>query len=191
MATPEEALEQIQKDYQSLKKRRKKDIEEAEHRGREEVILGLIELVDDCDRALSMMYSTSELGVLTKGMEQLRNQTINRFERLGVKAFGSPGEKFNPHIHDAIAVVEVPGPSGMIVSVHSLGWQEESGQIVKPAMVTVSKELTRLEVELEVTDANLSQKIISQTTDCFFGNEGCQNHSCPECRLKLSTGGQQ
>lgn len=173
-------LEELRKDYTSLKKRREKDISEATQKAKEQTAIELIDLVDDCDRALSMMYSTSDLGKLTDGVRQLRNHTINRFKNLGIRPFGRPGDKFDRHLHDAIATEEVPGPPGVLVSVHSLGWGSGEDKIIRPAMVTVSKT-----VATEPAVENLSKRILSVAGECFYGNPECQNNNCAECQLRL------
>lgn len=151
---------QLQKDFESLKKRRQKDIEDAEKRGQEKAIQGLLDLVDDCDRALNQMYSGSDYTLVTEGMRQLRNQTMRRFKALGIEPHGKVGEKFDPVWHDAILAEELPGPSGQIVHVHTIGWyHKENQKVIRPATVTVSKPLSAEKAaELETKRAMLKER---------------------------------
>lgn len=61
----------------------------------------------------------------------VQKQFVDALGKLGVEKFGAAGEKFNPHIHEALA-----GDGEMIKSVERSGYK--TGEtIIRPAQVTL------------------------------------------------------
>jgi molecular chaperone GrpE len=73
------------------------------------------------------------------GVEMTEKELLGAFERNGLKRIDPVrGEKFDPHLHQAMA--EVPGtdvPGGGVVEVMQPGY-ELLGRLVRPAMVVVA-----------------------------------------------------
>lgn len=76
---------------------------------------------------------------LLTGVEMTERELLNAFERHGIRRIDPMGEKFDPHLHQAM--FEVPRtdlPSGTVVEVVQPGWAIGE-RLLRAAMVGVSK----------------------------------------------------
>lgn len=93
----------------------------------------LLALVDDCDRVIDLLEDKPRL---REGVRGSRERILRRFEDFGYTPVGKVGERFNPHLHEAVAT-EPAGEAGEIVEVYRRGWQDREGNLLYPAMVVV------------------------------------------------------
>lgn len=76
---------------------------------------------------------------LLDGIEMTERELLNALDRHGVKRLDPAGERFDPHLHQAMFEVEDPGvPAGTVVQVLQAGFTI-NGRVLRPAMVGVSK----------------------------------------------------
>ena len=62
-----------------------------------------------------------------------------RLERAGISAYGEPGERFDPEIHEAVAQQPAEGREpGEIVDVYQAGYRSEGSGVIRPARVLVA-----------------------------------------------------
>lgn len=185
-------LSTLKADFDGYRRRTREEIAEARERGRDEAVLSLTDVVDDCDRALSLTYANSDHNRLLEGLQQMRDRVVRRFEEVGLQSFGTIGEDFDPHHHNAIATEPSPGTPGRIVRVHQRGWRRKDGTVVRTAMVTVSAGFAggRQASELGGFDDTAPRQRRHRPA-CRFGVPGCTGE-CVDCRLQSeidATGG--
>src|SRR6267143_1125794 len=73
------------------------------------------------------------------GVEATARELSAALARHGVKPIEAQGQRFDPHLHQAIAEVPAPGtPPGTIVNVVQPGYTIGE-RLLRPAMVTVAK----------------------------------------------------
>lgn len=105
----------------------------------------LLEVADNFRRALETLPADARKGVspqivnLLVGIEATESQMLSVFERHQLKRLNPKGEKFDPHLHQAIA--EAPNaetPEGHVSDVAQMGFTL-AGRLIRPAMVVVSK----------------------------------------------------
>jgi molecular chaperone GrpE len=80
------------------------------------------------------------LNTLAVGVEATERELAAVFERQGIRRVDPLDEKFDPHLHQAIA--EVPGtgkPAGTVVQVMRAGYVLQD-RLLRPAMVAVAKD---------------------------------------------------
>jgi molecular chaperone GrpE len=79
------------------------------------------------------------LKTLLEGVEVTERELIKVFERHGVTRFDPIGEKFDPHVHEAMIKVDVPNvPADFIVQVLQAGYKIND-RVLRPAAVIVAK----------------------------------------------------
>jgi molecular chaperone GrpE len=93
----------------------------------------LLEISDNFERALS-----AHEGQIPEGILQIKRQLENALEKQGITAFSSPGERFDPALHEAIAYVPSDEPEGTVVDEVSRGYRRKD-RVMRCAKVTVSK----------------------------------------------------
>ncbi|MFF8818813.1 MULTISPECIES: nucleotide exchange factor GrpE [Leucobacter] len=99
-----EDLRRLTAEYANYRKRTEANVELDKQRAKASVVLQLLSVLDDLDRA-------EQHGDLTEGsaFATIAQKLRASLERLGVESFGEKGEPFDPQVHEAIAQVPVPG----------------------------------------------------------------------------------
>jgi molecular chaperone GrpE len=97
-------LQYLQADFENYKKRSKREIEEIKIFANEDLIVKLLDVVDNFERALSDTAEKDD--PLIKGVEMTYKQLRDILERKGVKPIDALGERFDPHKHEVVMVTE-------------------------------------------------------------------------------------
>jgi len=126
-------------DLKNVQRRATKEIEEAERRGQDKVLLPLLALADDLERALAAAREAGEgESALAKGVELVESRLIESLRAEGVIALEAQGIAFDPREHDAMLHAPHPDvPAGHVVQVIAKGWRRGE-RLVRPARVLVS-----------------------------------------------------
>lgn len=127
-------------EFENYKKRTTKERMDLYKTAGQEVILSLLPVLDDFDRALNEM-SKSEEKELLKGVELIRNKFKNTLESKGLEEVAAAkGDAFNADLHEAIT--QIPAPSddlkGKIVDVIEKGYKLGDKVIRFPKVITGS-----------------------------------------------------
>ena len=86
-------------EYDNFRKRSQREKDGIYADARAATVEKFLPVYDNLERALSQQ-TTDE--AFKKGVEMTMNQLTNVFEALGVKAFGTAGETFDPALHNAV-----------------------------------------------------------------------------------------
>jgi molecular chaperone GrpE len=79
------------------------------------------------------------LKTLVEGVQVTERELLKVFERYGITRFDPVGEKFDPHVHEAMIKVDVPNaPADTIVQVAHAGYKI-GDRVLRPAAVIVAK----------------------------------------------------
>jgi molecular chaperone GrpE len=79
------------------------------------------------------------LKTLVEGVEVTERDLFKVLERHGITRFDPLGEKFDPHMHEAMVKVDVPGvPADIVVQVLQAGYRI-ADRVLRPAAVIVAK----------------------------------------------------
>ena len=96
----------------------------------------LLPVLDNFERALAAPDADAES--LKKGMEMIFTGFRETLKKLGVEAFGEPGDPFDPNIHNAVMHLEDDAlGENVIAAVFSKGYKL-GDRILRPAMVQVA-----------------------------------------------------
>ena len=87
---------------------------------------------------LSLAADNASLETLRAGVELTLKQLVAAFEKAQVTEIDAAGRKFDPHRHQAMAMVESPDPAHTIVQVFQKGYLL-ADRVLRPAMVAVAK----------------------------------------------------
>ncbi len=124
-------------DFYNYRQRTIKEKSQTRQRAQEDVIIEILPVLDNLDRALE---SAKNGGDILSGVEMVQRQFINVLENLGVTAIKSTGEIFDPALHDASGTEEVDNPEldGRIINERLRGYRTKE-RILRPSQVTVGK----------------------------------------------------
>jgi|SRR5215203_23893 len=122
-------------DFENFRKRVAADLQVAQARGKAEVARGVIDAVDNLERALEASGGDENL---TAGVEMVLGGLRETLSRNGIEAVDPKGEKFDPNLHEALSTQPAEGTqSGVVVEVMQKGYALDD-QLIRPARVVVS-----------------------------------------------------
>ncbi len=96
-------------EFDNFKKRTAKENLELIQTAGKNVIFSLLEVLDDCKRAESIMENTEDLEQIKEGINLVFHKFRKNLEDKGVKVMEAKGADFNVDLHEAIT--EIPAPS--------------------------------------------------------------------------------
>lgn len=74
----------------------------------QEIMVALIPVLDDFDRALKAMQTATEVAPIKEGIELVSHKFMNTLTAKGLKPMESIGQPFNPDLHEAITNIPAP-----------------------------------------------------------------------------------
>ena len=121
-------------DFQNYKKRIEKQIRENNVFANKMLINHVIEVIDDCNRALNDEQNETVTLLASKLKDLIREQGLKEIEM-------KVGDKFNPTTMEALTSVkaEEDKKENTIIFIDQLGYEDSSGVVYKPAKVIVAK----------------------------------------------------
>lgn len=129
-------------EFEDARARMRKELAKDAERSRREVLVSLLEVVDNLDRAIDAAKAARKDGtdLLLQGVEMVRQQFLSKLDGFGVKRIVSEGTVFDPLLHEAVTTVAVPDPSadGRIVGVIAHGYRI-GDEVLRPALVAVGQ----------------------------------------------------
>jgi len=123
-------------DAENIRKRAQIDITNAHKYAVENFAVELLAVMDSLEAALAVENATVEN--FKSGMELTRKQLATAFEKFNIKLIDPQGEKFDPHLHQAISTVDSDLAPNTVVQVMQKGYVLND-RIIRPALVIVSK----------------------------------------------------
>ncbi len=121
---------------ENLRKRAQADIASAHKYGVENLAEALLPVRDSLEAALAVENITLES--LKSGVELTLKQLNAVFDKANLREINPVNEKFDPHRHQAMTMVEHPGEPNQVVDVMQKGYLLHE-RVIRPALVTVSK----------------------------------------------------
>lgn len=126
-------------DFLNHKKGEIERIEEILKYAGEELILGILPILDNFDLAEKKLPENLKKEEDVRGLLQIRFQIQDFLKNQGVEEIESLGKKFDPNFQEAIEEVETNDKdSGLVVEEIQKGYKM-NGRLLRPARVKVSK----------------------------------------------------
>ena len=127
----------LQADFINYKRRTGNERAQALSMGVEKMAFGLLDIVDNFERALSLEKDTA--GGFYEGVEMIYTQLIDYLKQNGVVEIDALNQKFDPNFHHAVMVEERDDvESGIVTEVFQKGYMIDD-RVLRPSMVKVSK----------------------------------------------------
>lgn len=121
---------------ENVRRRAQEDIAKAHKFAIEKFAGELLAVKDSLEAALANETQTVE--ALKAGVELTLKQLAAAFEKSALTEINPVGEKFDPHKHQAIAMVDADQEANTVVTVLQKGYALHD-RILRPALVTVAK----------------------------------------------------
>jgi len=108
-----------------------------EESGKREILLALLDVMDDFDRALLHVGTAPD--AVADGLKLIRQRFSDVLHSNGVRPFDSEGQMFDPTIHEAMTMIDGDdGQSGPVYAEARRGYFM-NGKLLRPALVAVLK----------------------------------------------------
>ena len=125
-------LQRLQAEYVNYKRRVDRDRDVARKSGVEAVLKDLMSVLDD-------VRSAREHGELSGGFKAVADEVERVTARYGLEAYGTKGDPFDPHIHEALLHAHAEGIDGpTCVEILQPGYRI-GDRVVRPARVAVAE----------------------------------------------------
>jgi molecular chaperone GrpE len=135
-------LLRLMADFDNFKKRAQAEREEIISFSNETLILAILPILDNFERAMvhAIECKTRETNdELIKGFALIKKQLEDILAKIGVSAIESLGQKFDPHIHEAVLSKEAEGKEDNTVIEEMQKGYTLKGKLIRPSMVIVAK----------------------------------------------------
>ena len=139
VATQKDQMLRQQADIENVRKRLRRDVEDAHKFALKNIAIELLPILDSMELEQNSAQENQETNVetLREGSALILKMLNNCFEKFNIEAIDPVEQKFDPELHEAIAMVPVPDAEpNTIVQVQQKGYQLNQ-RLLRPAMVIV------------------------------------------------------
>lgn len=125
---------------ENVRRRAERDVESAHKYALEKFVRELLPVRDSLELGLAATEGEqTDLGKIREGMELTLKVFGNALEKFGVKAIEPKGDRFNPELHQAMAMQETSDVEpNTVLTVYQKGYTLND-RLLRPAMVVVSR----------------------------------------------------
>jgi molecular chaperone GrpE len=136
----EDLLKRKQAEFENFRKRAQKEAEDFKKYANREIVLDVLNVIDDFERAIQSTKSSKDFDTLLEGIllveKQLRANLENKY---GVKSIEAVGQKFDPTIHEAFMMEESENhDEDTVIEDLQKGYIMHE-RVIRPAKVKVAK----------------------------------------------------
>jgi molecular chaperone GrpE len=126
-------------DFDNFRKRARKDVEEAQRKGLERVLIEVLPVSDNLERAVQAAQGATDVKPVVEGVTMVLRFFEDALARLGVERLGGVGQPFDPALHEAVQQVETSEhPAGTVITELAPGYRYQ-GKLLRAAMVVVAR----------------------------------------------------
>jgi len=131
-----DSLLRLKAEFDNFRKRVRRDLAEAQERGRQELLSEFLPVLDNLERALEAAERHEE-GRVLEGVELTRKMFVDLLSRCGIEEVEGLGARFNPQVHEAVAMQPSQQEEGTVIAVLQRGYKR-GDKLLRPARVVVS-----------------------------------------------------
>jgi molecular chaperone GrpE len=127
-------------EFDNYRKRTLKERSELIKTAGESVLVNMLPLIDDFERALSVMKSAEDIVAVREGVELIYSKFVAFLMQNGVKAIPTENETFNTDLHEAVTTFPAPSEEmkGKIIDCVSKGYTMNE-KVIRFAKVVVGE----------------------------------------------------
>jgi molecular chaperone GrpE len=127
-------------EFDNYRKRTLKERSELIKTASESVLVNMLPLIDDFERALSVIKSAEDIDALREGIELIYSKFIVFLMQNGVKVIPTENEVFNTDLHEAVTTFPAPSEEmkGKIIECVSKGYTMNE-KVIRFAKVVVGE----------------------------------------------------
>ncbi len=126
-------------DFDNFRKRSRRELSDAERRGRDDMLKEFLPVFDNLDRASTHAETATDVKALADGIGLVMRQFSDTLGKLGIERVPAVGHPFDPAVHEAVQQLETSDyEPGNIAAEVQAGYRT-SEKLIRPALVVVAK----------------------------------------------------
>jgi len=130
-------LARLQAEFENARKRNAREQQEFRDYALADTLKTLLPVLDSFDRALQA--SSAEKTDLRNGLELIHRQLQDALTKIGVRVIAAKGEMFDPHVHEAIEMVDTSETRDHQILEELQKGYKLKDRLLRPAMVKVAR----------------------------------------------------
>ena len=132
-------LLRLKADFENSKKRLQRDKEDAVKFANEKLLMEILPIVDNLDRAVGSLSEGHDPEKVKQGLKLAQDELHQILESHGVKVVQALGAPFDPQLHEAVATVESEeAEEGTVVDEIQRGYLL-NGRLIRPSRVRITQ----------------------------------------------------
>ncbi|MCS7145574.1 MAG: nucleotide exchange factor GrpE [Nitrososphaerota archaeon] len=129
----------LRAEIENLKKLMAKEVEKVRRESVERVLLDMISIYEEVERAYTSLLGNSDRKQVMEGMKMLLKEMKRILSDNGVDQLETVGKRFDPFIHESVGFVQRDDvEDGTIIAEISRGYAH-AGKLLKPPRVIVAR----------------------------------------------------
>jgi molecular chaperone GrpE len=143
-------LKYLQADFENLKKRSERQVEEAEKYCTERLVIQLLDVQDELEMALRTAQSADSAKPLIEGVQMTLKKLGKVLEQEGVSLIECKmGNVFNPSCHHAVSATERDDIEACVVTEQVRKGYKMKDKVIRPSIVKVAVKSSKSQTEKE------------------------------------------
>jgi molecular chaperone GrpE len=131
-------LKYLQADFENFQKRVNREILDLVKYGNERLIVKLLSVIDDLERAIKSGKESNGKDALLDGIKLVLKELMYILKKEGLDQIDTIGKSFDPNLHEVIEYIEMKDcPENRIVEEIRKGYLL-NGRLIRPSMVKVA-----------------------------------------------------
>lgn len=131
-------LQRLQAEFENYKKRAMRDAAAYEQRISDRLILDVLPLYDNLQRAFQSLSSNQDIETFVAGIEQIFAQFQQLMDAKGVSPIKAESQPFDPALHEAMLCMPSDIEKNMIIEEFMPGYLRDE-RVLRPSRVSVSQ----------------------------------------------------
>jgi molecular chaperone GrpE len=127
-----------QAEFENYRRRTERERGDIYKRGKKEVLIEMLSVLDNFERAMTSVANAAEEDALKLGFELIYKQFKDILTRMGIEPVESVGQYFDPHVHEAVTIEETTEHEANTVIEEFQKGYKLGDQLLRPAQVKVA-----------------------------------------------------
>lgn len=127
-------------EFDNFRRRAVRERQEAEHKGMQNLLRGLLETIDDLARFAHVDPATTDAKTVVEGVQMVERKLLKSLGGHGLEVVDPKGQPFDPALHEAITTAPAASKEEdhLVAQVYQVGYVH-NGTLLRPARVVVTQ----------------------------------------------------
>ena len=138
IASLTDQLQRKQAEFDNYRKRIDRERSEFYQHGRREVLLEMLAVLDNFERAMTSAANTDDGAAFQQGVELIYKQFKDTLTKFGIQPIEAVGQIFDPHLHEAVTIEQTAEHEANTILAEFQKGYKLGNQLLRPSQVKVA-----------------------------------------------------